>query len=197
MVYYSLIVYWEVKYRKYGSFCTWKLSKSKFSGKIFVLNFVWNYSNNETFSQSMCSLIGGECGKNCYLQSQWSKTTCSLWPKFPAWMSLYRKVFVVSNYLPNMTSDRQILHAQSHSPGVWDHGRVHMYLVVGLCKLGTNFCVKFESQRCKIHVAMCTAARAHWIVRCQISVISYVETMNKQFQITTTAWSKVITSKIA
>ena len=31
-------------------------------------------------------------------------------------MILYRKVSVVSDYLPDMTSDCQILHAQSHSP---------------------------------------------------------------------------------
>ena len=35
-------------------------------------------------------------------------------------------------YLWNVTSDHQILHAQSqlhvHVPGVWDHSRVHMYL---------------------------------------------------------------------
>ena len=42
---------------------------------------------------------------------------------------------LVSDYLPNLTSDHQILHAQSHSPGAWDHSRVHMYLFVGLCKL--------------------------------------------------------------
>ena len=65
---------------------------------------------------------------------------------------LHRKVSVVSDYLPNVTSDPQILHAQSHSPGVWDHSRVHMHLVGGLCNLGNTFCVNFESQRCKISV---------------------------------------------
>ena len=38
-------------------------------------------------------------------------------------------------------------HTQSHSPGVYDHCRVHLYPVVGLCKLRTTFCVKFEPQR--------------------------------------------------
>ena len=33
-----------------------------------------------------------------------------------------------------------------------------MYLVVGLCKLGTTYCVNFEQQRCKISVY--TAASA-------------------------------------
>ena len=33
-----------------------------------------------------------------------------------------------------------------------------MYLVVGLCKLGTKYCVNFEQQRCKI--AVYTAASA-------------------------------------
>ena len=33
-------------------------------------------------------------------------------------MILYKKVSALSNYLPNVTSDRQILQAQSHSPGV-------------------------------------------------------------------------------
>ena len=78
--------------------------------------------------------------KNCYIQLLWLKTTLSLWPKFHAQMILHRKVSVVSDYLPNVTSDRQILHAQSHSPGLWDHSRVHMYPVVGLCKLGIIFC---------------------------------------------------------
>ena len=49
----------------------------------------------------------------------------------------------------NMTRDGQILQAQSHLqvPGVLDHSRVHTFLVVGLCKLGTTFCVNFEQQR--------------------------------------------------
>ena len=64
-------------------------------------------------------------------------------------MILYIKVYVVSDYLWNMTSDHQILHAQNnlhvhlHVLGEWDHSRVHMYLVVGLCKLGNTFCVNF------------------------------------------------------
>ena len=44
---------------------------------------------------------------------------------------------------------------------VWDHRGVNMYLVVGLCKLGTTFCVNFEQQRCKISVH--TAASALWL----------------------------------
>ena len=67
-------------------------------------------------------------------------------------MSLHREVSVVSDYLPKVASDPQILLAQDDSPGVWDHSRVHMYLVVGLCKLGTTFCASFEPQRCKILV---------------------------------------------
>ena len=66
--------------------------------------------------------------------------------------SMYRKVSVVGDYLPNVTSDCQTLHAQSHSPAVYEHNRVHMYLVVGLYKLGTTYCVNFEQQRCKITV---------------------------------------------
>ena len=52
---------------------------------------------------------------------------------------------VVSDNLQNMTSDRQILHAHSH------HSSVHMYLVVGLCKLGTTFHVNFEQQKNAFH----------------------------------------------
>ena len=75
-------------------------------------------------------------------------------------MLLHRKFFVVSDYLLNVTSDHKILHTQSHLhvhvPGVWDHSRVHMYLVVGLCKFGTTFCVNFEPQRCA-YSCMCVA----------------------------------------
>ena len=46
-----------------------------------------------------------------------------------------QKSFCVEDYIANVTSDLQILHAQRHSPGVQDHSRVHIYLVVGLCKL--------------------------------------------------------------
>ena len=81
--------------------------------------------------------------------------------KIPCMDDLSRKVYVVSEYLSNMTRDRQILHALSHSPGVWEHSRVHMYLVIGLCKLGTTFCVNFESQRCNISVY--TAVSALWL----------------------------------
>ena len=71
----------------------------------------------------------------------------------------YKKVSVVSDYLPKVTSDYQILYTQeSFCTWVWDHSRVHLYLVVGLCKLGTIFCVNFEQQRCKI--SMYTAASA-------------------------------------
>ena len=48
--------------------------------------------------------------------------------KIPCTDDLYRNVFVESNYLPNVTSDCHILHPHSHSPGVWDHSRVHIYL---------------------------------------------------------------------
>ena len=41
-------------------------------------------------------------------------------------MILYKKVFVASDYLLNVISDRQILHAQSYLPGVWDHSRIHL-----------------------------------------------------------------------
>ena len=50
---------------------------------------------------------------------------------------------------------------QSHSSGVWDYYRVHMYLFVGLCKLGTTFCVNFEQQTCKTSVY--TATSALWL----------------------------------
>ena len=35
---------------------------------------------------------------------------------------------------------------------VWDHSKVHMYLVAGLYKLQTTFCVNLEQQRSKISV---------------------------------------------
>ena len=53
--------------------------------------------------------------KTCHLQSLLS----ALRPKFHAQMILYRKVPVLSNHLPNATYDRQILHAQHHSPGLY------------------------------------------------------------------------------
>ena len=81
-----------------------------------------------------------------------AETTCFLWRKFPARMTLYKK-FLWWATIPSQR-DQWLLdfaHAQSylhlHVPGVWDHSRVHMYLVVGLCKLGTTFCVNFEQQR--------------------------------------------------
>ena len=46
---------------------------------------------------------------------------------------------------------------------VWDYSRVHMYLVVSLCKLGTTFCVNFEQESCKISVCVYTAASALWL----------------------------------
>ena len=49
-----------------------------------------------------------EYSENYLLWFLWSKTTWSLWPKFHAWMILYRKVS------PDVTSDYQILHAQIH-----------------------------------------------------------------------------------
>ena len=78
--------------------------------------------------------------------------------EIPCTDDFVQKVSVVSDYLPNVTSNGQILHSQSHSHGVWNHSRVHMYLFVGLCKLGTTFCVNFESQRCNISVYSVTSA---------------------------------------
>ena len=40
----------------------------------------------------------------------------------------------------------------------WDHSRVHINLVIGLCRLRTTFCVNFEQQRFKLLVF--TAASA-------------------------------------
>ena len=70
-------------------------------------------------------------------------TTCRTWP--------------VTTY--------QILHTHNrlhvHEPGVWNHNRVHMYLVVGLSKLGiTSLC---EEQGCKISAY--TAASALGLFR--------------------------------
>ena len=62
-------------------------------------------------------------------------------------MILYKNFSVVSDYLPNLTSDRQILHTQSqlhvHVP---EYGTTveYMYLVVAFSRLGTTFCVNFE-----------------------------------------------------
>ena len=38
--------------------------------------------------------------------------------EIPCMDDFVQKVSVVSGYLPKVASDRQILHAQSHSPGV-------------------------------------------------------------------------------
>ena len=55
-------------------------------------------------------------------------------------MILDRKFSMVSDHLLNVTSDRQTLYTQSCSPGVWDHSRVHMYLVVYSNLLGWVKC---------------------------------------------------------
>ena len=46
-----------------------------------------------------------------------------------------------------------------HVSGVWDHSRVHMYLVVGLCKLGNTFSKTLNSKdgRCQ-----CIQMQVHW-----------------------------------
>ena len=72
----------------------------------------------------------------CTEKFLWWMTTCRMWP----------------------CSDCQIFHSQSHSPGVGDHSRVHIYLVVGLCKLETTFCVNFELQGCKISLYIAVSA---------------------------------------
>ena len=56
----------------------------------------------------------------------WSKTTWSLWPICTVWWFCTEKsLWWATTHLPNVTSDRQILHTQSHLhvhvPGVWDH----------------------------------------------------------------------------
>ena len=130
-------------YRKHTNFCGHNILWVKFlRGLIFVgksspPKLLWLILRGQKFSWG--SFLWGCLATKIspqrkflhlwFLRSLQSKTTWSLWPKFHASMILYKKVSVESDYLPNLISDCQDLHTQNHSPGV------HMYLVVGFCKL--------------------------------------------------------------
>ena len=95
------------------------------------------------------SSIEGAYSKTALISVVNAKTTWSLRPKFPAPMILSRKVSVVSDYHTaqhdHAVSDRQISMCRTIYkcvPGVWDHSRVHMYLIVGIA-LRLGKCLKF------------------------------------------------------
>ena len=96
-----------------------------------------------------CCVNHTHYSKNCYLQSLWSKTTRSLWPKYHVQM-IFTENFLwwVTTCRTWPVAARFCTHRANHMEY---HSRVHMYLVVRLGKLGTTFCVNFALQRHKIH----------------------------------------------
>ena len=86
----------------------------------------WNTCSNPQKLRACENLDAYGIQLKLLVQFLWSKIACYLWLKFHTWMTLHKKVFVVSNYvyLPNVTSDQKNLHAQSllhvHKP---DYGR--------------------------------------------------------------------------